>query len=275
MKRILARILLVFVGFALLVTTLAIPCTASDVEPEQIQPQPVYMISEVTCATQHLYVYFDSASQTHLEDAIAKISSYKTYLELKKESLPTEAQDYALCVFMLDSTINELQAMIDVYQEQIVELEEEAQRWAKKAKEYPIATYVWLYMKNNFGWSDVVCAGVMGNIMGEIGRDMKFEKWNHRIPYGMFQWLGGRRQDIHRIYGEEPSIDEQLEFMFDELYGTDGVRQQLSDAKREKILNGKTPESVAQMFCDWFERPGGTGRCRQGYARRAYEYFTS
>lgn len=147
-------------------------------------------------------------------------------------------------------------------------------KWQKRAEEYPNATYIWLYMKNNFGWNDVVCAGVMGNIMGEIGRDMKFEKWNHKIPYGMFQWLGGRRQDIHRIYGKEPTIDEQLEFMYDELYGTDGVRRQVTAKQREKILNGKTPEEVAMAFCKYYERPGGSGTCRKAYARRAYEYFT-
>jgi hypothetical protein len=274
MKRILAWILL---GITLLVGMLfgfGIHTAASYLQPTD-EPQAIYMAAEIEMITQHPYVYESFGSKSYLEDAIAKISSYQNYLELRKENLPAEAEDFEYCIVLLNNTISDLQTLTDTYRTEIEMIIAEEEQWAKKAEEYPIATYVWLYMKNNFGWSDVVCAGVMGNIMGEIGRDMKFEKWNHRIPYGMFQWLGGRRQDIHRIYGEEPTIDEQLEFMFDELYGTDGVRQQLSDAKREKILNGKTPESVAQMFCDWFERPGGTGKCRQGYARRAYEYFTS
>ena len=44
----------------------------------------------------------------------------------------------------------------------------ENERWAIKAKEFPTATYIWKYMKN-LGWNDYICAGIMGNIMAEVG----------------------------------------------------------------------------------------------------------
>ena len=129
-------------------------------------------------------------------------------------------------------------------------------------------------MKQNFGWSDIVCAGVMGNIMAEIGGGtLDFSNWNHDTPYGMFQWLGQRRIDIKEKYGVEPNIFEQLDFMYDELYGTDGVRQQVEDWQRDKILNADNPKDVATYFCIYFERPGNSGNIRRSYAQTAYEYF--
>ena len=40
--------------------------------------------------------------------------------------------------------------------------------WAEKEAKYPVATYIWRYMKD-LGWSDAVCAGIMGNMMAEVG----------------------------------------------------------------------------------------------------------
>ena len=210
--------------------------------------------------------YYECTTSAEALAEITRINAYITQLRNCVLEIPAVNE-----IFIVE--IERMQQLKTAYKTVYTDLYAYEEKWAKRAEEYPIATYVWLYMKNNFGWSDVVCAGVMGNIMGEIGRDMKFEKWNHKIPYGMFQWLGGRRKDIHRIYGEEPTIDEQLEFMFDELYGTDGVRKQVTNKQRDAILNGKTPEEVAMAFCRYFERPGGTGLCRKGYARKAYEYF--
>ena len=154
-------------------------------------------------------------------------------------------------------------------------LSEEELKWQVRAEEYPIATQVWLYMKQNFGWSDIVCAGIMGNIMAEIGGGtLEFDNWNHNAPYGMFQWLGQRKIDIKQKYGAEPNIFEQLDFMYDELYGTDGVRKQVSETQRDKILNATTEEDVATYFCIYFERPGNSGKIRRTYAHYAYEYFT-
>lgn len=160
--------------------------------------------------------------------------------------------------------------------EPIETISQEELLWIARSEEYPIATQVWLYMKQNFGWSDIVCAGVMGNIMAEIGGGtLDFDNWNHDTPYGMFQWLGQRRIDIKEKYGTEPNIFEQLDFMYDELYGTNGVRQQVEDWQRDKILNANNPKDVATYFCIYFERPGNSGSIRKSYAQTAYEYFAS
>ena len=54
------------------------------------------------------------------------------------------------------------------YEEKAAVLEEQY-KWEVRAAEYPVATQAWLYMKNELGFNDTVCAGIMGNMMAECG----------------------------------------------------------------------------------------------------------
>ena len=154
---------------------------------------------------------------------------------------------------------------------------EEIHKWEVRASEYPVATQVWLYMKEEFGWSDTVCAGIMGNMMAECGGCWTSDlHWNvsSSSGYGMIQWLGGRKQQLFNIYGSSPSIEDQLNFMKDELYGTNGVTKQVTDSQLDKIMNADSPEDCAYAFACYFERCGEGHRwVRRDYARRAYDYF--
>ena len=63
-------------------------------------------------------------------------------------------------------------------------------------------------------------------------------------------------------------------FLKDELYGTNGVEQQVTDKQRERILNAKSPKQCAAYFAQWFERPASNNYSRrQANAERAYAYF--
>lgn len=148
--------------------------------------------------------------------------------------------------------------------------------WDERREKYPVATEVWLYMKNEFGWSDIVCAGIMGNLMRETGGDTFHlkPKSDSSWGFGLVQWTGQRKKDIQAKYGDTPSIAEQLEFMKDELYGTNSVRQQVSDWQRDKIFNASTAKRSAVEFARWFERPASKNYTkRKNNAVRAYEYF--
>lgn len=148
--------------------------------------------------------------------------------------------------------------------------------WDERREEYPVATEVWLYMKNEFGWSDIVCAGIMGNLMRETGGDTFYLKpaANSNMGLGLVQWTGKRKEDVFDKYGGVPSIAEQLEFVKDELYGTNGVRQQVSAWQRDKIFNAKSAAKSAEAFARWFERPASTNYTkRKANAVKAYEYF--
>lgn len=82
--------------------------------------------------------------------------------------------------------------------------------------EYPSAATVWYYMKYTLGWNDYVCAGVMGNLMAEVGGqtlnlniDLYYSHDGHTY-YGICQWKDEFYPEIHGA-----DLDSQLEFLKD------------------------------------------------------------
>ena len=147
--------------------------------------------------------------------------------------------------------------------------------------EYPEAQLIWNTMIS-WGWTPETCAGIIGNMMAEIGGGtLNLSNWNSNggCGYGLIQWTGGRRSTLKGRYGSYPTIEQQLIFMRDELFGTNNTRQQVSSSVLNKIMNtngNETPESIAFCFASNYERCASQYRTRrQGYARIAYEYFMS
>ena len=243
------------------------------VETEPTEPEPVVIVLDTVVVERVEPTTHDEANAS-LEAAVTRYEVAITVLD----GLTTlgYADDHPAIV-MTKTDIENANADIEYYQEQF-EIWEEKHKWEVRASECPVATQVWLYMKNELGYNDIVCAGIMGNMMAECGgcwtSDLDWEAGKSGGPYGMIQWLGGRKQQLFSIYGKNPSIEEQLNFMHDELYGTDGVTWQVSQAQLDKIMNAETPEKCAYAFACYFERCGEGHRApRRGYARRAYEYF--
>ena len=147
--------------------------------------------------------------------------------------------------------------------------------------EYPEAQLIWNTMIS-WGWTAETCAGIIGNMMAEIGGGtLNLSNWNSNggCGYGLIQWTGGRRSTLKGRYGSYPTIEQQLIFMRDELFGINNTRQQVSSSVLDKIMNANgngTPESIAFCFASNYERCASRYRAkRQGYARIAYEYFMS
>lgn len=145
--------------------------------------------------------------------------------------------------------------------------------------EYPEARLIWNTMRS-WGWSPETCAGIIGNMMAEIGGGtLNLSNWssNDGCGYGLIQWTGGRAALIKSRYGAYPNIEQQLIFMKDELLGTNGVKPQINGSILSTILNTdntQTPESIALAFATYYERCGASYRARrQGFARIAYQYF--
>ena len=147
--------------------------------------------------------------------------------------------------------------------------------------EYPEAQLIWDTMIS-WGWTAETCAGIIGNMMAEIGGGtLNLSNWNSNggCGYGLIQWTGSRRSLLKSRYGSYPNIEQQLIFMRDELFGTNGTRQQVNSSVLNRIMNtngNETPESIAFCFASNYERCASRYRAkRQGYARIAYEYFMS
>ena len=294
MKRIVSLALIVFVSLSIVMLSVfaaAIEVNApGDVRPtveptisedyipsetiptEATEPEEIVIILDTVVVKRDEPTTYDEA-ETLLKNAIERLelinTIYEGFLTLGY------AEDHP-AVVMAKTDAENAQADVVYYQEQF-EIFEEIREWEVRASEYPVATKVWLYMKNEFGWNDIVCAGIMGNMMAECGGCWTSDlDWSLNEPggFGMIQWLGSRRKQLFSIYGKTPSIENQLNFMKDELYGTNGVSKQVSEKQLNKIMNAETPEECAFAFASYFERCSEKHRVpRRGYARTAYEYF--
>ena len=125
--------------------------------------------------------------------------------------------------------------------------------------EYPVAERVWTALRSQ-GWSNMVCAGIMGNMMRECGGDTFYLQWDiigSGSHYGLCQWSKAYHPNAWYL-----SIEEQVEYLADTL-----------DIGIFDLC--ETPEEVAYVFCEVYERPGRIdpyGK-RRANARKAWEYF--
>ena len=160
----------------------------------------------------------------------------------------------------------------------ILEAEEQKQaqeeaKWAEKAAEYPYATYVWRYLKN-LGYNDYVCAGIMGNLMTEVGgQTLNIQYWLYGNGfYGMCQW----NKAYPSIWGKD--LAEQCNFLRDTIeyeFNTYGRNYQ-SGFNYQSFLSLTNSRSAALAFAKAYERcSSSTYGIRQNNAEKAYNYFVN
>ena len=265
MKKYLARFILILITVSLLLPFLAIPthsATFIELPMETIVEEAQEVI---------IYTGFQYIEQNTSNNCLTKIEQCNSYIAyLFSQETPKVNNEI--------SRVEEIRALYEADYEKLLLEEEEQAIWGEKMSEYPEATQIWRIMKEEFGWSDIVCAGIMGNMMAEVGGGTLegLNNWDvdGSSGLGLIQWLKGRKKGIKAKYGDSPTLEEQLYYMRDELFGTNGVRKQVSDAQLDAIINASTPEQVAYKFAVYFERCATWARnCRRGYARIAYNYF--
>jgi hypothetical protein len=219
----------------------------------------------------------DSTSYDHantlLEEAESRLETAQAVLD-GLTTLGYEPDHPA--VVLAHTEVDNSTSDLAYYQEKMVEWEE-IHKWEVRKAEYPAATEAWLIMSKEFGWSDAVCAGIIGNLMAECGgcwtQDLDWQI-NTKHGMGMVQWIGGRRNQLVALYGENPTVRDQMMFMRDELYGLNGVTKQVTESQLNEIMNASSPEECAYAFASYYERCASQHRApRKGYARTAYEYF--
>lgn len=149
----------------------------------------------------------------------------------------------------------------------------EEQRWAAKAAEYPAATKIWRYMKAQ-GWNDYVCAGIMGNLMAEVGGqtlDIRYSLSSSGY-YGMCQW----NRAYSAVWGA--GLDTQCDFLRDTIkyeFDTYGFKYQ-KGFNFNSFLNLTDARQAALAFAKAYERCGSsTYKIRQNNAIKAYNYFVN
>lgn len=181
---------------------------------------------------------------------------------------------------LVEEELIDVRGLISKYQEQVNAIEAEEARieamWSEKSGEYPVATQVWRYMKEELGWNDYVCAGVMGNMMAEVGGqtlNLQPYLYGHSGAnyYGLCQWSS---RYFPSIQGAD--VDAQLDFL------ASTVKQALdtygylfkNGLDYETFCNLTDAEDAAMAFAKAYERCGsGSYGVRQTNALKAYNYF--
>ena len=166
---------------------------------------------------------------------------------------------------------NHLVLYTEKYNE-ILKAEEEA--WNRKKAEYPEATIIWLYFKN-LGYNDYVIAGIVGNIMAEVGgQTLKLRPYaESKNYYGMCQW---NKWGYKGVIGAD--LETQCKFLAETIakemntYGNVYAK----GFNFNSFLTLTNEKDAAVAFAKCYERCGSaTYGIRQKNATKALNYFTN
>ena len=100
----------------------------------------------------------------------------------------------------------------------------------------------------NKGLTRIQAKGIYGNLMQESGGNIQAISSDGYNSYGLAQWTGPRKQKLFEMYGPNPTIEQQLDFLWWELNNTH------KDALRA-LKQAKTVYDATKIFMDKFERP--------------------
>lgn len=148
--------------------------------------------------------------------------------------------------------------------------------WIKKFEEYPYATYIWLYCVKELGYSNEVTAGLLGNMMAEVGGgtlDLQYWLYSYGSGYyyGICQWSRDTYPDVRGqdLIFQCEYLAKTIEYELD----TFGYAYQ-SGYKYANFLELTSVEEAALMFAKCYERcVKSTYSVRQKNAVKAYDYF--
>ena len=144
--------------------------------------------------------------------------------------------------------------------------------YEEKMNKYPVATEIWFYLKD-FGYNDYVCAGIMGNIMAEVGgQTLEIQPYiSGNGYYGICQWNEGYKE---KVWGA--SLEDQCLFLNDTIeyeIDTFGFCYK-TDFDFNDFLQMTDEREVALAFAKCYERCSSLSYyTRQENAEIAYEYF--
>jgi hypothetical protein len=148
-------------------------------------------------------------------------------------------------------------------------------KWAEKEEEYYYATQTWKYLKA-LGYSDIACAGILGNLMAECGgHTLKLDPYLYDKAtgkyYGMFQWSTYYYPAING-----GSFEEQLDFYAKTsiyVFNTFGSNY-ASGFTLDDFNELSDPREAALAFAKVYERCASwTYERRQNFSEIAYKYF--
>lgn len=211
------------------------------------------------------YVEEYKKDENRLNNEINTLERYKEELIRLAESTPKRHK------FKIDKIvelkIEHIDSVLNVYYAD----KEHIDLWNLRSEEYPVATQVWLFMKDQ-GWSDAVCAGILGNMMTECGgHTLDLQWWLYDYSgwfYGVCQWHKGYYPEV-----QGQSLEYQLQHLANTMEQEFGM---FGSNALNRFLSMTDPASVALDFAKKYERCAATEWnyvSRQNNAWIAYNYF--
>lgn len=156
-------------------------------------------------------------------------------------------------------------------------LKEEA-AWNTKFEEHPYATYVWLFLTRQLGYSNEVAAGIVGNMMIEVGGGgtLDLQYWaygSNGFYYGICQWGKTWFPEVRGmdLIGQCEYLASNIETQINAFGQAYGKGNAFSE-----FLQSTSCRDAALMFAKWYEAcDSGSYGMRQNCAEKAYEYFVT
>lgn len=276
-KRIIAGVIAALVVYGLIAIICGTSCVVAGHTMEKYTKEElITMIDEAKATKDHAHTMAESARVLGWEN------NDKLIKELQEKWHEADEDQVKYQGYLDEILANEAEAARKAEEERLAAeaaqkaAEEEARRaeeakWATKAAEYPAATQIWRYMKAQ-GWNDYVCAGIMGNLMAEVGGqtlDIRYTLSSSGY-YGMCQWSRGYSQ----VWGA--GLETQCDFLRDTIkyeFDTYGFKYQ-KGFNFNSFLNMTDAQQAALAFAKSYERCGsGSYGVRQKNALKAYNYF--
>lgn len=206
------------------------------------------------------------------EEEIASVSTMKSELDTVKqnnEELKTQLSEYEQIILDKDTKIQQLEKDVQDLEDIAAKLAMATKTGTVKADgNYNQAQTVWNYLRD-LGLNEYVCAGIIGNIMAEVGgQTLDISRWpqySQGTYYGICQWAGSRKNRLLNDFGT--TLDDQIRFLSVELFEV--------IPKDNSFYNMQDEKEAALYFAKYYERCSSKYySVRQTNATKALEYFT-
>lgn len=235
---------------SMVMTTIYVSLYNNLIESNRVERQEVDAL-EIQCED----LMIENTRLNHTAEKQAKqIETYKSTIT-----------DYEEQIKDLKTEIKELKDQLDT---RTLAASIDVGNSASPDEDYTQSTIVWNYLKG-LGLNDYVCAGIMGNIMAEVGGHTldisRYSCVDTGTYYGICQWGWGRKDRLLNDFGT--SLEAQLQFLGVELFEIIP-----SDSS---FYSMQDEQEAALYFAQYFERCSSSSyEVRQSNASVALDYFT-
>lgn len=100
----------------------------------------------------------------------------------------------------------------------------------------------------NKGLTKNQARGIYGNIMQESGGKHNIISRDGHNSYGLAQWTGSRKARLFSKYGTNPTVNQQLEYLWEELNSSE-------KGALDALKSTSSVEDATKIFMQKFERP--------------------